>query len=92
VGDGQSQNLFLLWIRQPFITLSDVVVATPTKNNSSVLGYDMVKVEPEQTILMQWQNAPNRHIHSAITNIWGCQETTARFMSNLNRFRSISFP
>jgi nucleoside phosphorylase len=72
--------------------LGDVVVATPTENNSGVLGYDMVKVEPEQTILKQWQTAPDRHIRSAMTNLRASQETTARFMSNLDRFRSTSFP
>ncbi|KAL2810941.1 purine and uridine phosphorylase [Aspergillus granulosus] len=71
--------------------LGDVVVATPTKNNSGVYGYDMIKVEPEQTILKQWQNAPDRHIRSAITALRATRETTARFMSNLDRFRSTSF-
>lgn len=73
------------------IRLGDVVVATPTENNSGVCGYDMTKVEPEQTILKQWQNAPDRHIRSAITGLRATQQTTARFMSNLNRFRSASF-
>ncbi|GFG03981.1 Pfs domain protein [Aspergillus lentulus] len=74
------------------IRLGDVVVATPTENNSGVCGYDMIKVEPEQIILKQWQNAPNRHIRSAITGLRATQETTARFMSNLDRFRSKTFP
>lgn len=72
--------------------LGDVVVASPTDNNSGVLGFDMVKIEPEQIVLKQWQNAPDRHIRSAMTNLRASPETTARFMSNLNRFRSTSFP
>ncbi|GCB27650.1 hypothetical protein AAWM_10535 [Aspergillus awamori] len=37
------------------LRLGDVVIATPTENNSGVLGYDMVKVEPEKIVLKQWQ-------------------------------------
>jgi nucleoside phosphorylase len=72
------------------IRLGDVVVATPTENNSGVYGYDMIKVEPEQTILKQWQNAPDRHVRSAITALRATPETTARVTSNIDRFRSRS--
>ncbi|KAJ9301372.1 hypothetical protein DTO271G3_1507 [Paecilomyces variotii] len=70
--------------------LGDVVVATPTTENSScVYGYDMINIEPEQIILEQWQNVPDGHIRSAITGLQDTQKT-ARFMSNLDRFRSRS--
>ncbi|KAL6229551.1 hypothetical protein BDW75DRAFT_249580 [Aspergillus navahoensis] len=68
------------------IRLGDVVVATPTENNLGVCGYDMVKIEPEQIILKQWQNAPDRHLRSAINALRATPETTTRFMSNLDRF------
>ncbi|KAL3457248.1 hypothetical protein BJX64DRAFT_280756 [Aspergillus heterothallicus] len=58
----------------------DVVVATPTHNNSSVLEYNIIKVKPEQVIPKQWQNALDRHIHSAVTVIQAAPETGARVM------------
>ncbi|KAL4934997.1 hypothetical protein BDV06DRAFT_234796 [Aspergillus oleicola] len=72
------------------IRLGDVVVATPTDDNSGVREYDMIKVEPEQVIPKQWQNAPDRHIRSAVTAIRAAPETRTRVMSNLDRFRSRS--
>lgn len=72
--------------------LGDVAIATPTENNSGVCGYDMIKVEPETTILKQWQNAPDRHIRSAMNELRATRETTERFMTNLDRFRSGSSP
>ncbi|GLA34935.1 hypothetical protein AnigIFM63309_009120 [Aspergillus niger] len=74
------------------LRLGDVVIATPTENNSGVLGYDMVKVEPEKIVLKQWQNAPDRHIRSAMTNFRASQETPTRFKLNLERFKGTSFP
>ncbi|KAE8371058.1 nucleoside phosphorylase domain-containing protein [Aspergillus bertholletiae] len=70
--------------------LGDVVVVTPADHNSGVYGYDMIKVEPEQIIPKQWQNAPDRHIRSAINGLRASRETTTRFRSNLDRFRSIN--
>lgn len=51
------------------VRLGDVVVAVPTGNNSGVMGYDLVNIEPEEIVLKQWQNASHPSLRSAITNI-----------------------
>ncbi|KAJ6164778.1 hypothetical protein N7470_003450 [Penicillium chermesinum] len=49
------------------IHLGDVAVAVPDGDNAGVIGYDLVKIEPEEVRLKQWQNGSHSMLRSAIS-------------------------
>ncbi|KAJ5364565.1 uncharacterized protein N7496_010278 [Penicillium cataractarum] len=51
------------------IHLGDVAVAVPDEDNPGVIGYDLVKIEPEEIRLKQWQNASHPMLRSAISTL-----------------------
>jgi nucleoside phosphorylase len=51
------------------IRLGDVVVAVPTGNNSGIIGYDLVNIEPEEIRPKQWQDASHPSLRSAISSL-----------------------
>ncbi|KAJ5239138.1 hypothetical protein N7468_003757 [Penicillium chermesinum] len=77
------------------IHLGDVAVAVPDGDNAGVIGYDLVKIEPEEVRLKQWQNGSHSMLRSAISSL------NARFIASngrdnyllphLERFKGITF-
>ncbi|KAH8703469.1 hypothetical protein BGW36DRAFT_288398 [Talaromyces proteolyticus] len=74
------------------IRLGDVAVAVPSDDTAGVIGYDMVKVEPEEIKLKQWQNASSPILRSTITNIRAQSEYEGnKFLGHLERFKGTSY-
>lgn len=77
------------------IRLGDVAVAIPTQDNSGVIGYDLLKIEPEEIRIKQWQNASHSGLRNAISYIR--TRSTANicgqnsFISHLGKFEKTSF-
>lgn len=77
------------------IHLGDVAVAVPDGDNSGVIGYDLVKIEPEEVRLKQWQNASHSMLRSAISKLEAIFLTSNgngnQLLSHLPRFNGTKF-
>jgi nucleoside phosphorylase len=83
------------------IRLGDVAVSVPADDNPGIIGYDLVKVEPEELRLKQWQNASHPAIRSAISHIAAKSLSLlsseprgindAPWLSHLGRFKGTRF-
>lgn len=74
------------------IRLGDVAVAVPADGDSGVIGYDMVKVEPEEVKLKIWQNATSPVLRSVIANVRARSEFEGnKFLDHLACFNSTPF-
>jgi nucleoside phosphorylase len=77
------------------IHLGDVAVAVPDGDNSGVIGYDLVKIEPEEIRLKQWQNASHPLLRSAIgklhTRSLASNNSEDFLLSHLERFEGTKF-
>lgn len=74
------------------IHLGDVAVAVPADGDSGVIGYDMVKVEPEEIKLKLWQNASSTVLRSVITNVRARSEFEGyKFLGHLACFHGTLF-
>jgi nucleoside phosphorylase len=77
------------------IHLGDVAVAIPDGDNSGVIGYDLVKIDPEEIRLKQWQNASHPILRSAIsrlnTRFIASNGSDHYILSHLERFKGTNF-
>ncbi|KAL5051141.1 hypothetical protein BDW71DRAFT_203164 [Aspergillus fruticulosus] len=74
------------------IRLGDVAVAIPVDNNSGVMGYDTLKLSPEEIELKQWQNATDIGLRSAISAIRSLSLAgRSDFRAHLVRFNATLF-
>ena len=77
------------------INLGDVAVAVPDGNSPGVIGYDLVKIEPEEVHLKQWQNASPPMLRSAISTLdaqfLASNGSDSYFRSYLERFAGTNF-
>jgi nucleoside phosphorylase len=77
------------------IHLGDVAVAIPDGDNSGVIGYDLVKIDPDEIRLKQWQNASHPILRSAIsrlnTRFIASNGSDHYILSHLERFKGTNF-
>ncbi|GES58630.1 purine and uridine phosphorylase [Aspergillus terreus] len=78
------------------IHLGDVAVAVPDGDNSGVIGYDLVKIEPEEIVPKQWQNASHPLLRSAIQklrtgSLQPSGDNKNYLLSHLQRFNGTKF-
>jgi nucleoside phosphorylase len=78
------------------IHLGDVAVAVPDGDNSGVIGYDLVKIEPEEIVPKQWQNASHPLLRSAIQKLRSgslqpSSDNKNYLLSHLQRFNGTKF-
>lgn len=71
------------------IHLGDVAIAVPQGDKPGVVGYDTVKIEPEEVHLKQWQNSSSPTLRSAIAHMrarslaFRAEELRGRYLGKL---------
>lgn len=77
------------------IRLGDVVIAEPVGDSAGVVGYDMIKVEPEEIKTKQWQNATHPLLRSVISGIKArsgiFEDGFTRHLSRFHKRGAVSF-